>query len=328
MAYSKKIYDIATGKLNARRESALSMAEYRKSEVYTQIPRLREIDEELSSIGASTAKAVLSGQDAVTQLTSLKEKSSALQAEYNQLLTQNGYYKDYLEPMYACERCFDTGYVECNNRTTTCDCFLKLLSATACEELNKISPLSLSTFESFKLDYYNETPDINGNVPYVRMSKIFDYCLNYAKTFTSQSKGILMKGDTGLGKTHLSLSIANEVIRRGYSVVYVSAPDILSQLEREHFSYAYSNEQQLMQSLVECDLLILDDLGTEFTTQFTTTAIYNLFNTRINTGRPVIINTNLTASELEKTYSQRFVSRVMSSCAVLDFIGKDIRALL
>ena len=151
------------------------------------------------------------------------------------------------------------------------------------------------------------------------------FALNYAKNFTKSSKSILMKGETGLGKTHLSLAIANEVINKGYSVVYVSAPDILSKLEREHFSYGSSKEQEIMQSLLECDLLILDDLGTEFITQFSSTAVYNLFNSRINLCKPVIINTNFGVKELEQNYSQRFVSRAKATCDVLNFIGTDIR---
>lgn len=328
MAYSKTVYTIATEKLNSRRNSALNMADFRKSEVYAQLPRLADIDKELASIGVSTAKAVLSGEDAVKLLSSLKEKSTTLQQEYKTLLVSNGYAEDYLEPQFVCDKCSDTGYIELDNKTITCDCYKKLLSDTACEELNKVSPLSLSTFDSFNLNMYSDTPDQNGNIPYNRMNKIYGFCLDYAKNFTVSSKGILMKGSTGLGKTHLSLSIANEVINRGYSVVYVSAPDILSKLEREHFSYGYDGEQQLLQSMLECDLLILDDLGTEFITQFSSTTIYNLFNSRINMGKPIIISTNLTAAELEQTYSQRFVSRLMMSCSVLDFIGSDIRAKL
>ena len=328
MAYSKKIYDTAKEKLNSRRVNALNIADYRKNEVFRAIPRLSEIEQNLTSIGVSTAKAVLSGKDAATELTYLKEKSLALQAEFKALLVSHGYSEDYLEPHFTCEKCKDTGYVELDNKTITCDCYKKLLSSTACEELNKISPLSLSTFDSFNLNYYSEKPDKNGNIPYKRMSKIYDFCLDYAKNFTVNSKGLLMRGETGLGKTHLSLAIANEVINKGYSVVYVSAPDILSKLEREHFSYNYVSEEQLMQSLLECDLLILDDLGTEFTTQFSSTAIYNLFNSRVNMGKPIIISTNLVGTELEKAYSQRFTSRVMSTCLMLDFIGSDIRSMI
>ncbi len=328
MAYSDYVYKIAKQKLDDRRLSAIQMSEYRKNEVYNLIPRLSQIDTELASLGVATAKAVLHGGDTVALLSSLKEKSCELQREYAQLLTSNGYSEDYLEPQFACKKCNDTGYFEENNKTLTCECYKKLLSATACEQLNKISPLSLSTFDSFNLSYYSESPDKNGNVPYTRMSKIYDFCLKYAKSFSVNSKGILMKGGTGLGKTHLSLAIANEVINKGYSVVYVSAPDILSKLEKEHFSYDYDKEQLLMQSLIDCDLLILDDLGTEFSTPFANAAVYNIFNTRVNMGKPIIINTNLTPSEIETNYSQRFMSRIMSSCSVLDFIGRDIRAII
>lgn len=326
MAYSKKIYSIANQRLLERLDGVHAATEYRKNMLFSKYPRLQEIERELSTIGISTAKAVLKGEDAKLMLSSLKEKSLTLQNEYESILVSNGYSKNYLEPQYTCDKCNDTGYIETNNKTIVCECFKKLLSDTACEELNRISPLSLSTFDSFNLNYYTQTPDENGNVPYNRMLKIYNYCLNYAKTFRPDSKGILMKGNTGLGKTHLSLAIANEVIKNGYSVVYVSAPDILSKLEYDHFSNQHHEEQSLMQSLIECDLLIIDDLGTEFKTQFTSTAMYNLFNSRINAQKPVIINTNLNGLELERDYSQRFVSRVMSTCDQLNFIGSDIRA--
>ncbi len=328
MAYSKKIFDIATEKLNLRRNSALNMVEYRKKELYSSFPRLNEIEKNLGEIGAQTAKAVLNGKNALEEMKLLKEKSTALQKEYKAILTDNGYAEDYLEPHFSCEKCNDTGYVELENKTVTCDCYKKLLSNTACEELNKISPLSLSTFDSFNLNYYSDKPDENGKIPYNRMVKILKHCSDYAYNFSPSSKGLLMMGSTGLGKTHLSLAIANEVINRGYSVVYVSAPDILAKLEREHFAYGYSNEEQTMKSLIDCDLLILDDLGTEFVTQFTSTTIYNIFNSRINSGKPIIINTNLSVDELGKIYTRRFTSRLNSSCEQLEFIGRDIRALL
>lgn len=133
-----------------------------------------------------------------------------------------------------------------------------------------------------------------------------------------------MKGATGLGKTHLSLAIANEVIRRGYGVIYVSAPALLSQLEKEYFSRSpLSNGTTEM--LNDCDLLIIDDLGTEFRTQFSAAQIYNIFNARILCHKPVIINTNLTMTELEKAYSERFVSRINGVAQKLDFLGEDVR---
>ena len=326
MAYSKQVYATAKEKLNNRRTDALNIAEYNRREVFSKFPRLEDIERELNSIGISTARAVLGGKDTATELNALKEKSIALQNEFKDILLTNGYDEKYIEPKFTCALCSDTGYVERDNKTLVCDCFMKLLSSCACDELNKISPLSLSTFDSFNLNYYSSDKDEDGNVPYTRMSKIYDFCLDYAKNFNVNSKGILMRGNTGLGKTHLSLAIANELISNGFSVVYVSAPDILSKLEKEHFSYDYSSEQELMQSLIDCDLLILDDLGTEFATQYTNATMYNIFNSRVNMNKPMIINTNYEFKELEDQYSSRFLSRLMSAYSILVFIGKDIRA--
>ena len=154
----------------------------------------------------------------------------------------------------------------------------------------------------------------------------FNYCKDYASGFNGKGKSILMRGATGLGKTHLSLAIANEVLDKGYYAVYVSAPSIFSQIDRLHFNYKYDEEQRIIDTLLNCDLLIIDDLGTEFTTPYTQSSIYNIFNNRLLMGKPMIINTNMTMRELESAYSQRFVSRIMGECDKLDFVGKDIRA--
>ena len=161
--------------------------------------------------------------------------------------------------------------------------------------------------------------------PYERMSKVLAYCKKYARTFSLDSPSIMMRGATGLGKTHLSLAIANEVIQNGFGVIYVSAPMLLSTLEKSHFKYDYDTEEETINSLVTCDLLIIDDLGTEFQSSYSTSTIYNIFNSRLLNRKPTIMNTNLTLKDLEKSYSPRFVSRVMGNCAKIDFLGRDIR---
>ena len=328
MPYSNETLNKALDRLIERRAAAISAADSRREHAYRQCPRLKEIDRELNQIGAETALAVLKTGNAQFNLDQLAEKSLALQAEYDRELIALGLQPGALEPVYHCAACHDSGFVERGNRTVICDCLTKLMSDISCESLNALSPLELCTFESFRLDYYSDRPDANGSVPLNRMSKIFNYCRDYADAFSPSSKGILMRGATGLGKTHLSLAIANELIRRGFSVVYVSAPDILSKLEREHFTYQYDDEADTFSKLLKCDLLILDDLGTEFVTPFSTATVYNLFNSRILAGKPVIMNTNLTPEELVGNYSQRFLSRVMGSCDILDFIGKDVRPRL
>ncbi len=325
MSYSDAVYSKAYSILDARRNRANNDAEERKLRIYAGIPRVQEIERELTSCSVKAARAVFAGGDAKAQLQSLAEKSALLRTELENLLTGAGYDKNALEPAFYCSVCQDRGVVEKGNKTVTCQCFKDILRDCACNEINSLSPLSLSTFEGFELSYYPDSDNSEGVNPRRRMAQILNYCKSYAESFTLDSRSILMRGATGLGKTHLSLSIANFLLNKGFSVVYVSAPDVLFQLERAHFSYEYDKEQELLSTLSQCDLLIIDDLGTEFATNYTNTLIYNIFNNRILRSKPVIINTNLTIKELESAYTQRFVSRVMGTCDKLDFVGRDIR---
>lgn len=325
VSYSDAVYSKAYSILNARQSRAIGDAEALKIKIYAEIPRISAIEQELSTCSVKAAKAIFAGGDTKTQLMLLAEKSAKLRNELETLLIDAGYQKNAMEPQYTCSVCNDRGTVEVGNKTVSCNCFKELLRECACQEINKLSPLSLSTFESFDLSYYPDSENAEGVNPRRRMTQILNYCKAYADNFKINGKSILMRGATGLGKTHLSLSIANELLSKGFSVVYVSAPDILFQLESAHFSYDYTQEQNLLATLQECDLLIIDDLGTEFSTSYTTSQIYNIFNNRILRSKPVIINTNLTIKELEAAYTQRFVSRVMGTCDKLDFYGKDIR---
>jgi DNA replication protein DnaC len=158
------------------------------------------------------------------------------------------------------------------------------------------------------------------------MEGVLRFCRSYAENFGTDSPSILMTGATGLGKTHLSLAIAQSAIDRGFGVIYGSAQNFMLQLERERFGRAPAGSES-ERHLLECDLLILDDLGAEFITPFVISTVYNLINTRLMSGLPTIISTNLTIKELEEKYSPRIVSRIIGSYRVLHFIGKDVRQL-
>ncbi len=328
MTYSKDIYKKAYEIVDKRRTDAEFEAQVRREKLYSEIPQLEEIDRKLTSASLATAKAVLAGGNVKERLENLRNVSLELQEIRTRLLESRGYRADFLEPKYTCPVCNDTTYVEKNGKSVYCQCFLNLLRDCACDEINKMSPLKLSTFSSFSLDYYPYDKNQDGISPYNRMSKILDFCRDYAANFTNEdARSLIMRGATGLGKTHLSLAIANELLMRGHYVVYVSAPAILSKLEQMHFDFNNREESDLLSTLCECDLLILDDLGTEFVTNYSKTTVYNIFNNRLLKNKPTIINTNMTIRELESTYSQRFASRIMGSCDKLDFIGKDIRAI-
>ena len=325
MGYSSSVYKAAADRLSDRRVKALREAEYRKNSIYQELPRVKELEKEISRSGIMAARAVISGGNVTEQMEKLRDKNLALQKELEDVLVSNGYSKDVFEPEYKCKKCNDTGYFDEKGKTLVCQCLKKELVSCACAELNRTAPLALSTFETFTLDFYdkNDTAGI-GVSPYNHMSKIFRYCKNYAHDFTDSSNSILMKGATGLGKTHLSLAIANEVIHKGYGVIYVSAPSLMQRLEKQFFS-KNNDDDSVVDMLLECDLLIVDDLGTEFHSQFSVSQMYNIFNSRLLSGKPIIINTNLSLSELEKVYTERFVSRIVGNAEKLDFLGKDIR---
>ncbi len=327
MGYSSSVYQTAYRIMEQRRMDNQSALLKRQEEIYTKIPRAEQIGRELSSCGISAARAVISGGNAAVEIEKLKQKSLALQTELAALLTDSGYPENYLEPSYRCPICKDKGTYEdeAHSKTVVCDCFRQLLTKTACEELNRHSPLSLSTFDSFCLDYYSKEAENGSSSPYTRMTRIFEFCRQYADEFGAESASLFMTGATGLGKTHLSLAIANEVTRKGFGVIYTSAPSVLSELEKLHFSYSYQQENETAETLTECDLLIIDDLATEFSSSYSKAALYNIFNGRILKSKPTIINTNLSFKELEAFYSPRFVSRLYGEFVKLDFIGKDVR---
>lgn len=324
MGYSNSVYKAASDILHERSLNAEKAAERRKEEVYERFPRVKELEKQISMSGIKTARAVLAGGDVKKAVSKLRDQDLAMQAEVKRILTDNGYPANYFEPKYFCKKCEDKGYYDINGKTVRCSCMKSALVTCACAELNRYAPLSLSTFESFDLEYYDKS--INPKVktsPYEHMSKVFRLCQNYADNFSKNSESILMSGETGLGKTHLSLAIANEVIKKGYGVVYASAPPIISKLEKEYFSS--DKDDSLFSMLADCDLLIIDDLGTEFYSQFAVSQFYNLFNSRMLSNKPIIINTNLTITELKEKYTDRFVSRICGNARQLDFLGRDIR---
>ena len=325
MGFSSTIQKTAADKLYERRLSAEKLAERNKAEFFAKCPRAEELDKAITSCGVQAARAVLRGGDVVAEMKKLRDENLSMQAELKSLLAKNGYAENALEPQYHCSKCSDTGYYDVDGRTVVCQCLKQALVKAACDELNRTAPLSLSTFETFSLDYYDKQfdPQIRMS-PYALMEKVFKFCKGYADDFSKTSKSIFMEGATGLGKTHLSLAIANEVIKKGFGVVYVSAPTIAQKLEKQHFSRDGGYES-LEDLLTDCDLLIIDDLGTEFKSQFTVAQFYNIFNARLLRHKPTIINSNLTMRELEKSYTQRFVSRIWGESTKLNFVGSDIR---
>ncbi|MBQ8503109.1 MAG: ATP-binding protein [Clostridia bacterium] len=321
MAYKRSVYMEAKNRLSARRRQAEQDQMTRHSLTVAKCPEILTIESEMASYGASVIKAVGMGGDAKEYVKSLSIKSIAAQDKRKALLKQNGYPEDYLDVRYSCPVCKDTGFHD----EHYCQCHLQLIKEIAREEINRQAPLDKCSFDSFKLRYY---PDIVDKALGVNqkehMQSVFELCRSYADNFTLKNKSIFMTGLTGLGKTHLSLAIAGRVIDKGYNVHYESAQNLMDKLEKEHFSRSTS-DSSFKDEILECDLLIIDDLGCEFQTQFTKAEIYNIINTRHLRSLPTIINSNLSVKELEDVYHPRVASRIMGNYLLMLFCGKDNR---
>ncbi len=323
VSYKKSVYQKAKQILDERRSSALKAQEIRHSEIAMEYPELLNIEREMAECGADTIKAIGMGKNAEEYIRRLSEKSLAAQDRRKELLKKAGYWEDYLEPIFTCPVCKDTG----SHGGFYCSCYKKLIREVASEELSNQSPIKRSTFQSFSISKYPDIIDKELGVNQrEHMKKVYDYCEAYAEDFSTKSKNLIMMGATGLGKTHLSLAIANKVIEKGYDVYYDSIQNIMDKLEKEKFGKIPADES-IKDDILSCDLLIIDDLGVEFSTQFTVSELHNIINTRILRCLPTIISTNLEFGDIEKQYSQRIASRIIGTSMPLRFCGNDIRQL-
>lgn len=311
---NSEVYDKAMAVLVNRRAKAVSENEMHIQEINAKIPQIHEINDVLFNTGKELIKIISEGSDADTEnkINQLRRNNLQAQEMSRKLLAENGYPEDYLDIHYTCDMCNDTGYCD----GSYCDCLKKLCGRIAADKLNKNANLKLSEFDTFSLSYYNGDD-------YFNMQKIFEFTRQYAETFNENSNSIFMFGKTGLGKTHLSLAIANRVLDKGYSVIYDSAINILRNIEREHFSREHSSD--MIDLVMTTDLLILDDLGTEYETPFYNATIYNIINSRLNSGKATIISTNLDLAGIKRRYDERVVSRIISVYTCLAFKGEDVR---
>lgn len=320
MAYDAEVFAAAAARIEQHRTQALTENEKTKRELYSKLPRLAQIERELAETGVSAAREILAGGDAAGKIERLRGKNLALQAERVEILVANGYPQGVLEVNYFCHKCRDTGYVG----DSVCDCLRALLREEACKVANAGSSLPLFTFDTFDLTYYPDASDGKNdfNVRW-HMEKVFSHCKNYAADFRHADTSLLLLGKTGLGKTHLALSIANAVIEQGFGVIYDTAQNVFMRMEDEYFG---RSEKKYTFSVFDCDLLILDELP-DFASPFAVNALYNIINTRMLRHKPMIVSTNLTENELVSRYGERIFSRLIGQFTLLKFFGNDIRQL-
>jgi len=320
VGYSMEVMQRARARLASAKADRESENQQHLAEAYNRVPRLREIDRQLRMTMAMAAQAVFaSGGDVNAAMEEAKYKNLALQRE-REALVRMYFEEGFLDDSPICDRCGGSGYVG----SQMCECLAELCRQEQKKELTFLN-VGRETFEQFRLDYYPDRIDskFGVNVRTV-MEKTYQTCRRYAYGFTERSGNLLFSGDTGLGKTFLSACIARTVADRGFSVVYESAGHLFAKLERAKFS-GDEQAREEVKKYNECDLLIVDDLGTEMPGQFTTAALYSLVNDRLLAGKAMIISTNLNTEDLSRRYSSQIASRLRGSFTRVAFLGDDIR---
>ena len=320
MGYSIEVVRRARERLaQARSERERENREHLRM-AYEQQPRLQEIDRQLRMTMAKAAMAAFAGGDAERLMAEAKQQNQSLQRERRQIV-EGCFEEGFLDETPICTVCSGTGYVG----STMCDCLAELCRQEQKKELTFLSA-GRESFDQFRLDYYSDKPTPASNVPRVIMEKTYQTCRRYAFGFHEKAGNLLFSGNTGLGKTFLSACIARTVADQGHSVVYESAGKLFQTLEKARFE-ANDENRRAAAKYAECDLLIVDDLGTELPGQFVTAALYSLINDRLLENKPTIISTNLSEEELVRRYNPQIASRLRGSYKRVAFVGDDIRLL-
>ncbi len=315
MSFSRKCIVLVNDEFEEKRLK--NEAERQKSLdlVYSKSAEIQEIDKELSRTGVSIMGCALGGKDKLQEnLENLKERNLALQERRAVLLAELGFDKDYTDLKYDCELCQDWGAYD----GKICSCYKSRLI----EEQFKLSGLFAlakeQSFDTFSLDFYENKDE---------MSSLLSYAENYVKDFSTVKDNLLFVGGTGLGKTHLSTAIAGALIKKGYNVIYETAQNIFFDFENDRFIDRFGGDEPVSCKYLDCDLLIIDDLGAENITAFSVSCLYNIINTRLNKKLPIIASTNFSSQEIRKKYHDRITSRLFSDFTIKMFKGTDIRRL-
>lgn len=320
MRTKRELYQEAMRAVALRRQTARANAEDARAAAEAAVPALRHAEEEVRVRGVRCALAGASGKDRTAAAAALAKAKQDLTA----LLASSGRPADALEPHFTCKKCQDTGTFEGH----TCICVHKLMQKLRRQEIESLSSLSISSFDTMELRYYPNTMDDKLGEP-VRsyMGGLLAELRAYAEEFDRSSESLMLFGNAGLGKTHAALAIAGIVLEKDFDVIYVSSPDFFSKLEALHFGADPGGEEEtLLQTAAGADLLILDDLGTEFNSSFFLSTLYSLLNNRLGAHLPTIVTTNITdGALLEKLYTEKISSRLSAFVPCL-FAGQDIRS--
>lgn len=309
----------ARERLEQLREEHEATRKNRVTEVFFRLPKVQEIDQRLQRQMVKVFGLTLHyGQDPTEELRQLQQSNLALQAERAKILTDAGFPADYTEPICSCKVCGDKGYLPDGSM---CDCLLKLYNQELTRDLSTLLQTGSEQFEKFDLSYYDEPARS-------QMARVLEICRSFAEGFAPEAPNLLLQGETGLGKTFLSACIARTVAEQGYTVAYESAGTALGFFETAKFQRNSELGEQAgakVEQYLSCDLMILDDLGTEMISPYSTSALYSLINTRMVREKTTIISTNLDDAALHRCYTPQILSRLEGCYITLGFVGRDIR---
>ncbi len=291
----------------------------RRNIAYGRIPELKGMESRLTALVSEVVSSILGQGRPVEEI---RKESLEIQAIRAELLVANGWPMDWLDGAWACPQCQDTGYVGSH----PCTCLLKLYEEERTKDLSALLKLGSESFDTFDLSYYDDYADpATGVSARGQMKTVLAFCRDYAANFGPSSVNLLFRGNTGLGKTFLSACIAGEVSRRGHSVVYETVVDALAAFENQKFRAGEDDADAKVSRMLSCELLILDDLGTEMITEFSKSALYTLINSRLLSRKKTIISTNLKETEILRLYTPQIHSRLTGEYQDLPFVGRDIR---
>lgn len=321
MPYRDEVVQRARLRLAQEKAQFDADAAARREQIYRDHPRLREIDQALrQSVAAAVAAAFRRGADPAQAVEQIKQQNLALQREREWLLEAADLDESALDPAPFCQYCDGSGYVGAE----MCECLRELCRQEQKKELSSLLS-GKESFDGFRLDYYPTEPNSDLHVtPRKLMERTFQRCRNYAREFAPGAPSLLFSGGPGLGKTFLSACIARAVADNGFSVVYDTAGKLFDDFEAVKFG---GDQQSMIRKYLDCDLLIIDDLGTEMTTQFTQAVLYRVLNDRMLANRSTIVSTNLNHDQIRQRYLPPIASRLLGTFETCLFLGRDIRQI-
>jgi DNA replication protein DnaC len=320
VALNNSQYDSIMRDYSRRQNNHRHLLEEHMREVREALPRIKEIDDAVASVSVACGRRLLSGDSGA--LAGLKEEIAALAKERREVLIRGGYPADYLEMTYDCPDCRDTGYID--NRK--CHCFRRAEIDLLYTQSNLTDILDQENFDTFSYDYYSDevVDPQSGISSLTRIRRVMETCRKFVDEFDNLPGNLFFYGDTGVGKTFLSHCIAKELLDSTHSVVYFSAQELFEAFARKRFSRPGETEDHT-DCIYECDLLIIDDLGTELTNTFVNSELFLCINHRLSRNKATIISTNLSLKSFADTYSERIFSRISNHYTMLKLFGRDIR---